>query len=220
MPGETHAGEPVESNAEQVPGLSPYLELVGLRDGLMVWIVDGMSVRNTVDIEFTNFGQHFRFPFIPDKELWIDKEAAPDELEFFIAHLISERQLMAGGASYEEALDFASGNERELRQRAGDAVRLAGKGGPPDSRGVHARLWKELDSGVSVWIVDGRLVRSVFDIDFTEGGHDKVYEYVPSREVWIDNDLDGRESPFVLFHELHERNLMEQGWDVVSSIAP
>lgn len=64
-----------------------------------------------------------------------------------------------------------------------------------------------------MWIVDGRLVRSVFDVDFTEGGHDHVYEFVPENEVWIDNDVDEAERPFVLLHELHERNLMEKGWD-------
>jgi hypothetical protein len=66
---------------------------------------------------------------------------------------------------------------------------------------------------ISIWIVDGRLVRSVFDVDFTEGGHDYVYEFVPQNEVWIDNDLEESERPFVLLHELHERNLMAKGWE-------
>ena len=57
-------------------------------------------------------------------------------------------------------------------------------------RKVHACLWNELESVVRVWVVDGRLVRSVFDVDFTEGGHDRVYEYVSPREIWIDNDLN------------------------------
>jgi hypothetical protein len=49
-------------------------------------------------------------------------------------------------------------------------------------------------------------------VDFTEGGHDHVYEFVPENEVWIDNDLEEAERPYVLLHELHERNLMSKGW--------
>jgi hypothetical protein len=60
--------------------------------------------------------------------------------------------------------------------------------------------------------VNGRLVRSVFDIDYTEGGHDYVYEFVPANEVWIDDAVEEPERPFVLLHELHERNLMAKGW--------
>ena len=59
----------------------------------------------------------------------------------------------------------------------------------PQGKEVHERLWKKLENGVSVWIVSGRLVRSLFDIDFTAGGHDYVYEFVPENEIWIDNDI-------------------------------
>ena len=71
---------------------------------------------------------------------------------------------------------------------------------------MHERLWKQLENAVSVWIVNGRLVRSVFDIDFTAGGHDHVYEFVPRGEVWIDDAIVEKERGFVLLHELHERN--------------
>ena len=63
-----------------------------------------------------------------------------------------------------------------------------------------------------MWIVSGRMVRSFFDIDFTEGGHDYVYEFVPEKEVWIDDDILEPERPYVLVHELHERNRMATGW--------
>jgi hypothetical protein len=62
-------------------------------------------------------------------------------------------------------------------------------------------------------MVDGRLVRSVFDLDFTMGGHDHVYEFVPTDEVWIDNDVSDAERAYVLIHELYERNRMKDGWD-------
>ncbi len=190
----------------------PYLRKDQVRGDIQVWIVDGAHIRGHTDEEFTNFGQHYRYSYIPDKEFWIDQEAENNETAFFIDHLLVEHELMAKGVPYGEALEKADLAERRERRRAGD-VRKVTRGGTdlPDPKAVHRHLWKTLESGLAVWIVDGRLVRSVFDIDFTAGGHDHVYEFVPNGEVWIDNDIEERERGFVLLHELHERNRMAEG---------
>jgi hypothetical protein len=174
--------------------------------------VDGPYIRGHIDEEFTNFGQHYRYPYIPEREFWIDQEAEGDERAFFIDHLLLEHQLMAKGVPYAKAIVEADHVERKERRRAGD-VRKVTHGGKelPDPKVVHERLWKKLENGPDVWIVNGRLVRSVFDIDFTAGGHDHVYEFVPQGEVWIDNDVEEKERGFVLLHELHERNRMAEG---------
>ncbi|HTY81863.1 MAG TPA: hypothetical protein VMB24_03690 [Dehalococcoidales bacterium] len=199
---------------DKKPSLKPaYLKKVDERGDIAVWNVDGAYIRTNIDEEFTNYGQHYRFTYIPVNEFWIDREAEPDELTFFIDHLLVEHRLMAAGKPYGEALDKADREERKERRRAGDVSKLTRHGAKlPDGKDVHERLWKELENGVSVWIVSGRLVRSVFDIDFTEGGHDYVYEFVPDNEVWIDSDVAETERGFVLLHELHERNLMAKGW--------
>jgi len=190
----------------------PYLRKDQMRGDIQVWIVDGGYVRGHMDEEFTNFGQHYRYPYIPDKEFWIDQEAENDETAFFIDHLLVEHELMAKGVPYNEAIEKADRAERAERRRAGDVRKVLRTGnGLPDPKAMHERLWKTLENGLSVWIVDGRLVRSVFDIDFTAGGHDHVYEFVPQGEVWIDNDIEEKERGFVLLHELHERNRMAQG---------
>ncbi len=190
----------------------PYLSKVETRGDFQVWIVDGAYIRGHVDEEFTNFGQHYRYPYIPLMELWIDKEAQHDERRFFIEHLLVEHRLMAAGKSYAEALVEADRAERKERRRAGDLRRLTQHGQKlPDGRDAHERLWKKLENGVSVWIVNGRMVRSGFDIDFTAGGHDYVYEFVPENEVWIDDAIEEGERGYVLVHELHERNLMSGG---------
>ena len=191
----------------------PYIRKLDDRGDLQVWVVDGSYIRGHIDEEFTNFGQHYSFPFIPLNELWIDQENGPGEQQFFIDHLLVERRLMAKGASYDRALVAADRAEQRERRRAGDVARLTHRGRQlPDGHEVHQRLWKQLENGVAVWIVSGRLVRSVFDIDFTEGGHDYVYEFVPENEVWIDDDIVEPERPYVLLHELHERNRMAAGW--------
>jgi hypothetical protein len=119
---------------------------------------------------------------------------------------------MAKGTSYGDALTQADRVERKERRRTGDVRKVTHQGKElPDAGAVHERLWKKLENGVSVWIVNGRLVRSAFDIDFTAGGHDHVYEFVPKGEVWIDDAIQEKERGFMLLHELHERNRMAEG---------
>jgi len=190
----------------------PYLHKDEMRGDFQVWIVDGTYVRSHIDEEFTNFGQHYRYPYIPEKEFWIDEEAEHDERAFFIDHLLVEHELMAKGVPYSDAITKADRVERRERRRAGDVRKVTHQGKQlPDPRAVHEKLWKKLENGVEVWIVNGRLVRSVFDIDFTAGGHDHVYEFVPQGEVWIDDAIQEKERGYVLLHELHERNSMAEG---------
>ncbi len=54
-------------------------------------------------------------------------------------------------------------------------------------------------------------MRDLFFVDFTEGGHDKVYNFVPPGEVWIDDGILLPERRYTIVHELHERHLMSQG---------
>lgn len=190
----------------------PYLSKIDQRGDFQVWIVDGVFIRGRIDEEFTNFGQHYRYPYIPNLEFWIDREAEHDEHQFFIDHLLVEHELMAKGMPYGDALTKADLAERRERRRAGDLKKVTHPGQSlPDPSMVQERLWKKLENGISVWIVNGRLVRSAFDIDFTAGGHDHVYEFVPTATVWIDDAIEEMERSFILLHELHERNQMEKG---------
>jgi hypothetical protein len=198
-----------------VPG-KPYLRMSGRVDGFEVWVVNGQYVRENLDEEFTNFGQHYNFRFIPAGEFWLDEENAPGEERFFIDHLLIENRLMAGGVAYDSALDEADKAEKAERlgtaaARAGDSLAVAHRTGELVAR-VHEKLLEEWSAGVKVWVVDGELVRDVFFIDFTEGGHDKVYDFIPAKEVWIDDDVRPEERKFILLHELHERQLMSGGW--------
>jgi hypothetical protein len=189
-----------------------YIKKIDERGEIAIWAVDGAYVRGHIDEEFTNFGQHYRYKYIPEKEFWIDQGTKSDEWRFFIDHLLAEHRLMAKGMSYDKAIVAADTEERKERRRAGDMSRLTSHGQKlPRGKDVHVRLWKKLSSGLSVWIVNGRLVRSLFDIDFTAGGHDYVYEFVPQNEIWIDDDIAESERGYVLLHEMHERNLMSGG---------
>ena len=62
----------------------PYLQKDEKRGNIQVWIVYGAYVCGHVDEEFTNFGQHCRYSYIPEKEFWIDQEAKPDQRIFLL----------------------------------------------------------------------------------------------------------------------------------------
>ena len=195
----------------------PREKYLGKRGDLTVWLVDGSYVRKNLDEEFSNFGHHYTFEEIPKRELWLDSETSPDEQKFYIGHMRVEYHLREKGVDEETARKRANAHERRLRLKAGDLRKVKKGKLVPQPDAVHDRLWKALGNGVKVWFVKGRLVRSVYDIEFTEGGHEHVYEFVPHNEVWIDNDVHQDEQGFVLLHELHERNLMANGCDYDSA---
>ncbi len=189
------------------------MRLLERRGPLSVWLVDGAFVRKNIDIEFSNFASHYIIDEIPKNEIWLDAETDPDEQRFFRAHAVTERRLLAKGVDADVARKTANHAERRLRVAAGDLRKVMHGRSLPDLKRIKRELWKTLPSGVQVWFVKGRLVRSVFDIEFTEGGHEHVYEYIPRSEVWIDDDIHEDERGYVVFHELHERNRMAAGMD-------
>jgi len=188
-----------------------YIQKIGERGKISIWLVSGMKVRENIDREFNNFGQHFDFPCIPEYEFWIDKEGNPNERRFFIDHLLVEWRLMKKGYNYTEAHNFANAKEISERRKSATFKTINHKDKKAEIENIHIRILKELENKITAWLVDGRLVRDIFDIDFTEGGHDLVYSYVPQNEVWIDDDVLTEEKPFVVLHELYERSLMQRG---------
>lgn len=192
----------------------PYLKLFRKIGKISVWIVDGMFVRNKLNSEFTNCGQHYRFPVIPTNEFWLDKEYAPGEEDFYVHHLLVEWRLMRGGMDYVHALSYADRSERAERRKSKVMKKLRYKTLTPENlKRVHKKKLATYSNGLIVWLVRGELVRDLCFNDYTEGGHDFVYPFVPKQEVWIDDDLGEQERAFVLLHEVHERRLMATGMD-------
>jgi len=182
--------------------------------GFKVWIVDGKYIRNNLDEEFTNFGEHYDFKFIPKNEFWIDKERNPGEEKYFIDSMLIMNRLITKGMNRKDAVKAANRIERRERAKSKLMKRelkiKKNKGNVLKT--VYKNLLKEYSRGkIKIWVVKGELVRDLFFLDFTEGGHDKVYSFIPKNEIWIDDDLSLIERKFVLLHELHERNLMGKG---------
>lgn len=192
----------------------PYIKKFSKISNFNVWIVDGKYVRDNIDEEFTNYGQHLRFNFIPKDEFWIDKERKNGEEKYYIDSMLVMNRLMAKGVSHDEAVKKADAVER--RERAKSSLMKKEIEARKHEEGllkiIHKKILKEFSTEkIRVWIVDGEAVRNLFFLDFTEGGHEFVYSFVPKDEVWIDDDIGKDEIKFVLLHEMHERKLMEGG---------
>ena len=192
----------------------PYIKKLETVGDFEVWEVDGMYIRNNMNREFTNFGQHFRFPFIPRHEFWIDRKQSEEETDYFIHHMLVEWNLMDEGVSYDDAIEKADRKEMRERKKSDLMIKTRKKmtdTGKKIPRELYVQKLADIESP-HIWIVRGELVRDLFFIDFTEGGHHFVYDFVPYNEVWLDNDLVPAEREYVLLHELHERCLMFKGW--------
>jgi len=192
----------------------PYIKKFSEVSGFKVFIVDGDYIRDNIDEEFTNFGQNYLFSFIPKNEFWIDKERVGWEYKYYINSMLTVNRLLAKGVSRSEAIKIADKEERSERAKSQLVIKRIKLKEHPEKliHSVHKDLLQKYSTKkVKVWIVSGEIVRDLFFIDFTEGGHGYVYDFVPKDEVWIDDDIDLDEIKFILLHELHERALMSKG---------
>ncbi len=188
----------------------PYLEQ--LREVLEVraCLVDGEWIRNHLDVDFTNGAHHYSRPYIPSLEVWIDREApGSNELEYLIEHQLHERELMERGVHYLRALRMANHRERQQRRSVLDP-RLVSAAAAEQRGYVFRRELGEVD-GDRLILVNGRAVRDLFDLNFTQGGHHARYRFIPSRQIWIDDAVVDSEREYVIAHEVHELHLMRQG---------
>jgi len=193
-------------------GKKPYLKKDGKISEFEIWIVDGKYIRDNICEDFVNIGQHYVFDFIPKNEFWIAKEEDNGEEHFYIDYLLVENRLMKSGVSYDEASTLAEQVERKERNKSILFKKFKKiRNNPKIIEKVHKKLFKKFRNGINVWIVNGELVRDFFEISYTGGGHDKFYDFVPNKEIWIDNDISKEEIKFILLHEIHERNLMKKG---------
>ena len=191
----------------------PYIKKFSGISGFKVFIVDGEYIRENMDEEFTNFGQHYLFDFIPKNEFWIDKERVGWEYKYYINSMLTINRLLAKGMKRDDAIKIADRQEKSEREKSRFIKKRIKLRKYPKKLidSVHKDLLQKYSTEkVKVWVVSGEVVRSLFFLDFTEGGHSYVYSFIPKDEVWIDDDVEPDELKFVLLHELHERNLMSK----------
>ncbi len=60
-------------------------------------------------------------------------------------------------------------------------------------------------------MVDGPKIRRELYIDFSIGGNDQRYKFIPKNEIWIDNSISVEELQYTIIHEIFERKLLKKG---------
>ncbi|MBN2042768.1 MAG: hypothetical protein JW754_03100 [Candidatus Aenigmarchaeota archaeon] len=194
-------------------GGKPYIRKICSISRINVWLVDGEHIRSNICEDFVNYAHHYQLTFIPKNEFWIAEGTDEDEMRYYIDRMLTEYRLITGGMKYKEASYNAAIFEKRERAKSEIMKKLtvSGKDRKDLIKMVHKKKLKIYSNGVSVWLVDGELVRSLFYLDYGGGGHDRVYHFIPRNEIWIDDDIPINERKFIILHELHERNLMSRG---------
>ena len=182
-----------------------------------VWLVDGEYIRKNIDENFVEYDEHYHLSFIPKDEFWIDQITNPEERYFFIDHMINEQWEIEKHKTYEEAMKKADEIEKKEREKI-ESIEDTGKKAENQKEIIekihkHPIMAYSNTGDLKLWIVDGRLVRDHFLIQYADGGHDRVYSFIPKNEIWIEDCVPENERDFILLHELHERFLMGEGKD-------
>ena len=86
--------------------------------GFRVWIVDGGYVRSVIgEVEFNLGGHHWRYPFIPHQEIWVEDTGNFMDVYANVMHELIEVQAMrVDGLDYDTAHKIASSHEAAIRQ--------------------------------------------------------------------------------------------------------
>jgi hypothetical protein len=216
------------NNTKKVGGVYRYY--MGKEQNYDIWIIDGNQVRLKIFSSFLYGGNEQRYPFNPKGEIWIDNAISCEEYYLTLAHELNERHLMAKfGWKYLTAHDSSLSLEQTIRRKneeiclaheaslkkvsATDFSNIKEIKGIPDSIKLQNiyRIPAGKRDDVTIWIVDGYMVRKNVYPDFGFSGNDLSYHFIPQKEIWIDGQVSCEETEYSIATELKERKLMESG---------
>jgi hypothetical protein len=216
------------SNNSKVDGVYRYL--MGKVDNYDIWIIDGSQVRLKIFSSFLYGGNEQRYPFNPKGEIWIDNAISCEEYYLTVAHELNERHLMAKfGWQYITAHDSSLSLEQTIRHFNAEVSKAHEASlkkvavtdysdikeikGIPDSIQLQSiyRIPMGAREGLSVWIVDGYMVRKNIYPDFGFSGNDLSYHFIPPKEIWIDGQVSCEETEYSIATEMNLRKGMEAG---------
>jgi hypothetical protein len=63
-----------------------------------------------------------------------------------------------------------------------------------------SKLW----DGTTIYEVDGNDIRSRLCVDFTDGGHGYIYDFIPKDEIWIEPISNKEDEKAMVLHEVLE----------------
>jgi hypothetical protein len=207
-----------------------YRYFYGEKEDYKIWIIDGNRVRQKIYKEFLYGGNEQRYIFNPKGEIWIDDAISSEEFDLTVAHELNERHLMAKfGWTYQTSHDSSLRLELVIRHKNEEICRAheasLKKVGVTDSYNIKEikyiqdsiqlqniyRIPIGIRDSISIWVVDGYLVRKNIYPDFGFSGNDLAYHFIPSKEIWIDGQVSCEETEYSIALEMKERQLMTEG---------
>jgi len=207
-----------------------YRYYTGKKENFDIWIIDGNRVREKIYKEWLYGGNEQRYIFNPKGEIWIDNAISCEEYDLTVAHELNERHLMAKfGWTYETAHDSSLMLEQVIRHQNKEicdshetSLKKVSVLDPynkkeirnlPDSIKLQNiyRIPEGIRDGISIWVVDGYLIRKNIYPDFGFSGNDLAYHFIPSKEIWIDGQISCEETEYSIALEMAERRLMSEG---------
>jgi len=207
-----------------------YRYSMGKKDNLDIWIIDGNQVRLKIFSSFLYGGNEQRYPFNPKGEIWIDNAISCEEYYLTLAHELNERHLMAKfGWTYLTSHDSSLSIEQTIRHTNEEICRIHEASlkkvsptdynnikeirGIPDSIQIQNiyRMMVDKRDDITIWIVDGYMVRKNIYPDFGFSGNDLSYHFIPKNEIWIDGQITCEETEYSIATEMKERKLMAIG---------
>jgi hypothetical protein len=207
-----------------------YRYYIGKKDNYDIWIVDGNQVRLKIFSSFLYGGNEQRYPFNPKGEIWIDNAISCEEYYLTLAHELNERHLMAKfGWTYIASHDSSLSVEQVIRHSNEEICRAheaaLGKVAVTDYDNIKEiigitdsvrleniyRVPVDTREGISIWIVDGYMIRKNLYPDFGFSGNDLSYHFIPPREIWIDGQVSCEETEYSIANEMMERKGIAAG---------
>jgi hypothetical protein len=207
-----------------------YRYYMGKKENYDIWIIDGNRVREKIYKEWLYGGNEQRYIFNPKGEVWIDNAISCEEYDLTVAHELNERHLMAKfGWTYETAHDSSLMLEQVIRHQNKeicdaheaslgkvsvlDSYNKKEIRNLPDSVKLQNiyRIPEGTRDSISIWVVDGYLIRKNIYPDFGFSGNDLSYHFIPPKEIWIDGQISCEETEYSIELEMAERRLMTKG---------
>jgi len=207
-------------NTGQIRLRGLYKVFLGMRQGQQVWIVDGDMIFSEIYPAFVMGGNDQRYRFNPPNDVQIDDGIGIEELKYTLEHELLERDLMLKrGWTYTRAHNAALQLEKRLRTRDREAAdrhnrkQAKAHGGHAVYRQRYATI-----GGVTVWLVDGPMVREFMEGNFCFSDHGfNKNSFIPKDEIWLDSSMAVVRGVISLAQALEERAMMAGGMEYVDA---
>lgn len=115
-PTDFDSTQEIENLPEMVKLKNVYRQFLETRNGINIWIVDGVNIRRDIYPDFGFSGNDLAYHFIPSNEIWIDAQISCEELLFSIELELKEREDMSNGNNYDDSYTSALNIITQLRR--------------------------------------------------------------------------------------------------------